>query len=130
MGDWRLGGFPDRAHDGLQRHGTQQAASPAGLAVSLPLKTAVTGVELLIDRAQLWEQSAARHVSLAQHLEALLALARRWRRLELASWQMLLARVQSKHAAGESRICSVCCRFQLCALRSLLLCMLHMKQIS
>lgn len=72
----------------------------AGLPLALPLKAAIGGVELLIDRAQLWEQSAAKHVSIAPHLEPLLAQARRWRKLELASWRSLLERAKRGHALG------------------------------
>ena len=62
----------------------------------------MTGVELLVDRAQLWEQSAAKHVSIGPQLEQLSSLARRWRRFELLTWQSLLKRVIAQHAAGES----------------------------
>ena len=37
----------------------------AGLPSLTPLKAAMTGIELVVDRAQLWEQSAAKHVSIA-----------------------------------------------------------------
>lgn len=70
--------------------------------MELPLKAAMSGVELLVDRAQLWEQSAAKYVSIAAELQALAALARRWRRLELGSWHSLLGRVRNRHAAGQS----------------------------
>ena len=44
-----------------------------------PLKSALTGVELLLSRAQTWEEGAASHVSIAPQLAACAALARRWR---------------------------------------------------
>ena len=72
----------------------------AGLPARSPLKAAMMGSELLLDRAQLWEQSAARHVSIAPQLEKVAAVARRWRRLELASWRTLLTRSIAQHAAG------------------------------
>lgn len=71
-----------------------------GLSVRAPLRAAMTGVELLVDRAQLWEQSAARHVSIAPQLTAVEALARRWRKFELSSWQMLLQQAMQRHASG------------------------------
>ena len=72
----------------------------AELPIQAPLKTVMTGMELLIDRSQLWEQSAAKHVSLGDHLAGLTALTRRWRQFELASWQALLQHALSQHAAG------------------------------
>ena len=72
----------------------------AELPVSAPLKTALTGVELLLARAQLWEESAAKHVSMAPQLASLAGLATRWRRLELASWRCLLVKTAERHAAG------------------------------
>ena len=74
----------------------------ADLPLLSPVKTAMVGVELLVDRAQIWEQSAAKHVSMAPQLDRLLALARRWRRLELKSWHSLLDRVLSQSAAGKA----------------------------
>lgn len=68
--------------------------------MSLPLKTAMTGLELLLARAHLWDDTAAKHVSLTQQLRPLEGLAGRWRRLELASWQGLLRRVAIRHAQG------------------------------
>ena len=68
----------------------------------MPLKAAITGVELLVDRAQLWEQSAAKHVSLSSQLAAVEALARRWRKHELSSWKLLLSQALQRHASGDS----------------------------
>ncbi|KAL0028971.1 hypothetical protein WJX77_009058 [Trebouxia sp. C0004] len=74
-----------------------------GLSVQSPLKAALTGLELLLARAQVWEESAAKHVSLARELEAVAALATRWRKLELAAWRNLLNTTRSRHAAGAHR---------------------------
>ncbi|GLI68780.1 hypothetical protein VaNZ11_013272, partial [Volvox africanus] len=68
-----------------------------------PLKTALTGLELLLSRAQLWEETAASFVSFKAHLGPLAALATRWRRLELNSWKGLLRRVAARHASGAHR---------------------------
>jgi midasin len=70
------------------------------LPLTVPLKQALTGLELLLARAQVWEETAAKHVTLKQQLTAIAGLATRWRKLELASWKGLLDRVQAKHAAG------------------------------
>lgn len=72
----------------------------AGLPAATPLQAALTGLELLLLRAQLWQDTAARHVSLEAPLAPLAALAGRWRRLELASWRALLRRTAERAAAG------------------------------
>ena len=76
------------------------SAASAGLPVDAPLKAALTGLELLVARAQLWQTTAAKHVSLDPQLQAVTALAGRWRRLELASWRRLLERTVDSYAAG------------------------------
>ena len=70
-----------------------------GMAVTAPLKAMLTGVELLLAKAQLWEETAARHVSLAPQLAPLSALATRWRKLELVAWQSLLDTTRERAAA-------------------------------
>ncbi len=45
---------------------------------------------------QVWEETAARHVSIKAELGALGALATRWRRLELGSWKGALKAVAVK----------------------------------
>lgn len=64
------------------------------LDVGSPLKTVLTGVELLLARAQQWELTAAKHVSLAKELAPLAALAARWRKFELQGWRSLISRVR------------------------------------
>lgn len=62
----------------------------------------MTGVELLLARAQLWQNTAAQHVSLQAQLQPLAGLAARWRRLELQAWHNLLDDARTRHAAGVS----------------------------
>lgn len=50
--------------------------------------------------AQVWEETAAKYVSIESELAGVAALATRWRRLELASWRGTLARVTAAHAAS------------------------------
>jgi hypothetical protein len=64
-----------------------------------PLKAALTGVELLLSRAQTWEDGAAAHVSLSTQLAACAQLARRWRAAELSAWPRALA-ASSRSAAA------------------------------
>jgi midasin len=77
------------------------ASSLAALPLRATLKTALSGLELLLARAQLWEQTAASHVSLAGVLRPVAGLAGRWRRLELASWKGLLGRTVAAFAEGK-----------------------------
>lgn len=72
----------------------------AALPVRAPLKAALTGLELLLARAQLWEETAAWHVSLKEVLQPAAALAGRWRKLELASWHGLLDRTVAAFYEG------------------------------
>ena len=68
-----------------------------------PLKQALTGLELLLARAQTWEEGAASHVSLKEELTACAKLALRWRQRELRTWPRLLARAAERHAARAHR---------------------------
>jgi hypothetical protein len=68
-----------------------------------PLKQALTGLELLLARAQTWEEGAALHVSLSDELTACAKLALRWRQRELRTWPRLLARAAERHVARAHR---------------------------
>ena len=50
----------------------------------------LTGVELLLSKAQDWEPYAHRLASMASELEPLSHLVTRWRKKELSSWRRLL----------------------------------------
>ena len=65
-----------------------------------PLKSALTGLELLLARALVWEETAAKFVSIATELNGVAALATRWRQLELASWRTTLKQALVNHASG------------------------------
>lgn len=62
--------------------------------MAAPLKAIMTGVELLLGRAQQWEVTAAKHVSLAAPLDTLLSLVGRWRKLELEGWRSLMKKIE------------------------------------
>lgn len=70
------------------------------MAAEAPLKAALTGLELLLARSQVWQETAASHVSLTPQLERLAALALRWRRLQLSAWRSLIRTLARRHAAG------------------------------
>ncbi|GBG67611.1 hypothetical protein CBR_g741 [Chara braunii] len=67
------------------------------LSETAPIMKALVGLELLLEKAQLWEENAAKHVSLAAELDVIARLIQRWRKLELASWPGLLNSVGQKH---------------------------------
>jgi len=62
--------------------------------LSLPLDSSLmkvlAGVELLLGKAQDWEEVAHRGVSMAEELKQLSHLISRWRKMELGSWKRLL----------------------------------------
>ncbi|KAF4033085.1 ATPase family associated domain-containing protein 5 [Phytophthora infestans] len=65
--------------------------------ISSPLVRTLTGVELLLRKAQEWEMYAARAYSISDELGALSALVTRWRKLELYSWPHLLYVKEKQH---------------------------------
>ncbi|TDH69545.1 hypothetical protein CCR75_002271 [Bremia lactucae] len=65
--------------------------------ISSPLVRTLTGVELLLRKAQEWEMYAARAYSMTDELSALSALVTRWRKLELYSWPHLLSVKEKRH---------------------------------
>ncbi|XP_076823935.1 midasin-like isoform X3 [Clavelina lepadiformis] len=58
--------------------------------ITFPIMKFVTGLELLLEKAQEWESNASKQVSISHHLEAVTTLILDWRRLELKSWNRLL----------------------------------------
>jgi midasin len=65
--------------------------------ISSPLVRTLTGVELLLRKAQEWEMYAAKAYSISEELSALSALVTRWRKLELYSWPHLLYVKEKQH---------------------------------
>jgi len=62
----------------------------------LPLKEFSTGIELILSHAQIWEETASKNVSLSEYLAPLIALAVRWQRKELDSWQGLIENMKEQ----------------------------------
>ncbi|KAG2527895.1 hypothetical protein JM18_003447 [Phytophthora kernoviae] len=65
--------------------------------ISSPLVRTLTGVELLLRKAQEWEAYAAKAYSISDELGALSSLVTRWRKLELYSWPHLLYVKEKQH---------------------------------
>ena len=66
------------------------AARISELHTSTPVGKLLMTVQLLLLKAQEWEQFAAKHVSLHEEMAGLSTLIGRWRELELKSWGQLL----------------------------------------
>ena len=66
------------------------------LPLASPLSKAVTGLELLLSKAEEWVATSPRVYHMAEEVKPLKQLVTRWRRLELASWPHLL-RVKEVH---------------------------------
>ncbi|XP_035663677.1 midasin-like [Branchiostoma floridae] len=58
--------------------------------VTSPLMKFLTGLELLLKKAQEWENNASREVSMTTQLEAIMQMIIQWRRLELRCWSHCL----------------------------------------
>ena len=90
----------------LSRMPAHDRAPGAGMAAQSPLAAVLAGLELLLARSQLWQDSAAAHVSIAAQLERLSALALRWRRMQLHAWRATIHKLKQRHAAGRSIPCA------------------------
>ncbi|KAI9260402.1 hypothetical protein EDC94DRAFT_542138 [Helicostylum pulchrum] len=62
-----------------------------------PVAKFLTGIELLLQKSEDWEAYAAKHVSLKDQREELIALIVSWRQLELNCWPKLLAAQEQYH---------------------------------
>uniref|UniRef100_A0A671LK38 Midasin n=1 Tax=Sinocyclocheilus anshuiensis TaxID=1608454 RepID=A0A671LK38_9TELE len=65
--------------------------------LSSPLAKFLNGLEILLSKAQDWENNASRAVSLRNELEAITQLIIQWRKLELNCWSSSLDNAQKRH---------------------------------
>ncbi|XP_076077814.1 midasin-like isoform X3 [Mytilus galloprovincialis] len=72
-------------------------------AVTSPVIKFLTGIELLLEKAQDWESNAAKHVSMMTELSEITAVIIEWRKLELSCWSKCLDTVCRKHSRKASR---------------------------
>ncbi|XP_075869163.1 midasin [Nelusetta ayraudi] len=75
------------------------------LAFSLasPLAKFLNGLEILLSKAQDWENNASRSVSLRVELEQVTQLIIQWRKLELSCWSSSLDNVMKRHTEKSTR---------------------------
>ena len=74
--------------DDAQRTATKEAGQIAGL-------------EVLLHRAQDWEEHAARHVTLEAELRAIRAVVARWRGVEVKRWPSLIQGVEERSVGSD-----------------------------
>ena len=61
----------------------------------------LAGLEVLLHRAQDWEEHAARHVTLEDELKAIRAVVARWRGVEVKRWPSLIQGVEERSVSSE-----------------------------
>uniref|UniRef100_A0A9R1SM52 Midasin n=2 Tax=Cyprinus carpio TaxID=7962 RepID=A0A9R1SM52_CYPCA len=71
--------------------------------LSSPLAKFLNGLEILLSKAQDWENNASRAVSLRNELEAITQLIIQWRKLELNCWSSSLDNAQKRHAENSTK---------------------------
>ncbi|XP_043076462.1 midasin [Puntigrus tetrazona] len=71
--------------------------------LSSPLAKFLNGLEILLSKAQDWENNACRAVSLRNELEAITQLIIQWRKLELNCWSGSLDNAQKRHAENSTK---------------------------
>ncbi|XP_061845412.1 midasin [Colius striatus] len=71
--------------------------------LSSPLSKFLNGLEILLAKAQDWEQNASRALSLRKHLELVTKLIIQWRRLELNCWSVSLDNIMKQYVEKSTK---------------------------
>uniref|UniRef100_A0A8C4UIW8 Midasin n=1 Tax=Falco tinnunculus TaxID=100819 RepID=A0A8C4UIW8_FALTI len=71
--------------------------------LSSPLSKFLNGLEILLAKAQDWEQNASRALSLRKHLDLVTQLIIQWRRLELNCWSVSLDNIMRQHVEKSTK---------------------------
>ncbi|XP_075410883.1 midasin isoform X2 [Tenrec ecaudatus] len=71
--------------------------------LSSPISKFLNGLEILLAKAQDWEQNASRTLSLRTHLNAVTQLIVRWRKLELNCWSLSLDNTMKRHTEKSTK---------------------------
>ncbi|BBM98800.1 midasin [Marchantia polymorpha subsp. ruderalis] len=82
----------------------QIASTILSFPLDTPVMKALTGVELLLAKSQLWEENAAKHVSVAGELSGLSRLVTHWRKMELEEWSSLLKSAEENHIISANKL--------------------------
>ncbi|XP_049753260.1 midasin [Elephas maximus indicus] len=71
--------------------------------LSSPISKFLNGLEILLAKAQDWEENASRALSLRKHLDSVTQLIIRWRKLELNCWSMSLDNTMKRHTEKSTK---------------------------
>ncbi|NXJ78761.1 MDN1 protein, partial [Trogon melanurus] len=71
--------------------------------LSSPLSKFLNGLEILLAKAQDWEENASRTLSLRKHLDLVTQMIIQWRRLELSCWSVSLDNIMKQHVEKSTK---------------------------
>ncbi|XP_073934254.1 midasin isoform X1 [Castor canadensis] len=71
--------------------------------LSSPISKLLNGLEILLAKAQDWEENASRALSLRKHLDLVSQMIIRWRKLELNCWSMSLDNTMKHHTEKSTK---------------------------
>ncbi|XP_069866566.1 midasin isoform X1 [Dipodomys merriami] len=71
--------------------------------LSSPISKLLNGLEILLAKAQDWEENASRTLSLRKHLDLISQMIIRWRKLELNCWSMSLDNTMKRHTEKSTK---------------------------
>ncbi|XP_008936093.1 PREDICTED: midasin, partial [Merops nubicus] len=71
--------------------------------LSSPLSKFLNGLEILLAKAQDWEENASRALSLRKHLDSVTQLIIQWRKLELNCWSVSLDNIMKQHVEKSTK---------------------------
>uniref|UniRef100_A0A8I3X1N2 Midasin n=1 Tax=Callithrix jacchus TaxID=9483 RepID=A0A8I3X1N2_CALJA len=71
--------------------------------LSSPISKFLNGLEILLTKAQDWEENASRALSLRKHLDLVSQMIIRWRKLELNCWSMSLDNTMKRHTEKSTK---------------------------
>ncbi|XP_038966893.1 midasin isoform X1 [Rattus norvegicus] len=74
-----------------------------GFPLSSPISKLLNGLEILLAKAQDWEENASRELSLRKHLDLVSQMIIRWRKLELNCWSMSLDNTMRRHTEKSTK---------------------------
>ncbi|XP_076780137.1 midasin isoform X2 [Arvicanthis niloticus] len=74
-----------------------------GFPLSSPISKLLNGLEILLAKAQDWEENASRALSLRKHLDLVSQMIIRWRKLELNCWSMSLDNTMRRHTEKSTK---------------------------
>ncbi|MBZ3875424.1 Midasin, partial [Sciurus carolinensis] len=71
--------------------------------LSSPISKFLNGLEILLAKAQDWEENASQALSLRKHLDLVSQMIIRWRKLELNCWSMSLDNTMKRHTEKSTK---------------------------